>query len=955
MEVIKKIYICAQNILMVDMENKLWIVGENDYRKTGFGTKNKSLYSPVYTGIILDSDETVSKFYTYERLLSIYTSKGKLFISRNLSKNTSDTKNGDEYVPSQTTEPTNNATSEIINVNNESNHINVQNRLFNAENATNEHGSLNGASQEGMTLNFPDGAIYLTPDMYMEEENLSDNNIDSDGDNGDGDNGDGDNGDGDNGDDEDKSNCDVNDNDSNSNDDNDSNSYMGESQAMEQLGIFDNNNYDIVFDNLEFFSDLVYTGRPKIQNTEGIDLLDENIENVVYSADTIFFQKDGKLYVYKKNIDPVGLMIQKNFGCSIIKVRKGKYQYFQIILPFDYEKIVFHDNYVYLNSGTHHHIFSAFVINIGVPGNILTWIYFKTDFRANENNIYFVPTEGTVYVKNGNSIYKYCHAIQDIKQFVDDNAKTFILPSNDGISRILYCIRDDGLYFDHGNLQKEVECSDFLPYVIDMNSYFHSKFVIIDIDDQMKYIIKGKTLFFNIHGYTHYKLLDTGFIYYDNNSKSLYYCTTEVLLENKYGTTEINRINMSGVKYYIYTFNNLPTTINEIQFTNNLIIIQSDGKYYYHTISTKNFCVDKFTELAIHNNPNDMQLVSKHYIVRNKKEFEQNVALTVNISANKFDKLFNIIEMLDNSSNFSINFMKGTTSVSYGDGPKREFMETAVMDFSEKYLTKHNLCCEFNIDKIQQFSDDDLICIGSMLHTVICHSNNHLPIRLPLPLVTTILRKEPSVAELEYFAKLEDPDAFNILYECKSDPEKIKDYGYDTYEQCLAFLCKYYHSDAKTNSKIMHICSEISKGFKNYNEIKNLSIMNSPTLDYFLSGDYHLDRDLLIKNLKTEIQLDNKYTDFKETIIKVIRSLPEEKLAILLKNWSGTAIVKKSISYRIVIEPKEVVDNLSEHSDISFATCNVELTISENLISNLETKNLLIELLTTPINTMRDN
>ena len=84
---IKSIHSCASNILAVASDNKLWIMGENKYRKTGLGINNKPIYSPIFTGIELAQNETVTKFYCHKYLLAIYTSKGNLWVSRHLFPN----------------------------------------------------------------------------------------------------------------------------------------------------------------------------------------------------------------------------------------------------------------------------------------------------------------------------------------------------------------------------------------------------------------------------------------------------------------------------------------------------------------------------------------------------------------------------------------------------------------------------------------------------------------------------------------------------------------------------------------------------------------------------------------------------------------------------------------------------------------------------------------------------
>jgi len=979
METIKKTYICGENILVVDSVNKLWIMGKNQERITGFGTKNKSIYAPVYCKIILDKDEEIKKFYTCKYFLGIFTSKGKLFVSRNLhNKNNSCvtrrsrvSRSGrqayrrasiqviaDEHTIVEemmdaavieridANDIDNTVVEEIIDVND----TEYVDRLADIiRDSRNRHNNESEANYTDMTEVYDpvSGVIHFTnpernvptnehtwseivetmsdPSHYSSDDDNSyviandddDNSYTIDTDN------------------------DDNDDNDNDDDDDDDNYITDDDCVAEDYGDFDNS---------RFYDDIIEFSPSQIKPLkEGIKLLEENVDDVIFVTETILFKKNGNLYVYNENLKPKEIIVAKKFCFSTIYIEKGIYSYHQLVLPFDYDSLVFCDDFIYLRSGQYHHVISAFFSPIEYSENIVTWIFFKTDLDINEKNIHFITMEGTIYVKYGNQIYKYCHSIQKIKEFVGINAKTFIMPTNDNDSKILFCIKEDGVYFDHGNLKKEIPYHEFFPYIIDMNSFRKSRLVIIDVDnsDTKRYVPSGKTLFFNVNGLVYYKLLNSGIIYYDK-SNILYYCTNNVLLENKYGTMEIEKISTKNDVYYIYMFQDLPNPISNIQFTNNLIMIQSENKYYYHTIDTsRKFMVDKFTEIIIGNNSSDSQLVSKHYVGYGQKKYDNYVTLSINISANKFDKLLNITEMLSNENDFSINFMKETTIVSYGDGPKREFLEAAVIEFSEKYLVRHNVCSEFNLSEMKKFSDDELVCIGSLLHSVICHSNNHLSIRLPLVLAAEIIKKEPTIIELEYFVKLEDPETFNTIYKFKDQPDEIINFGYDSYEDCLKMMCKYYNNDKKTNKKITHISQKIAKGFKNYNEIKNASIMNVATFDYFLSGDYNLDRKLLIKNLRISDESSNNDKDYQAIITNFLQKLPENKLAILLKNWSGTSIVKKSYKYDISIVKKQ------EITDIHFATCSVCITMNEKIFNNFDDQ-LIIDILTTPITTMVD-
>ena len=78
---IKNIHVCDKNILFVDTDNKLWIMGNNQYKKTGFGVKDTPIYSPILTNITFGTDVEIRKFYVGKRIIVIYTSDKKLYVS----------------------------------------------------------------------------------------------------------------------------------------------------------------------------------------------------------------------------------------------------------------------------------------------------------------------------------------------------------------------------------------------------------------------------------------------------------------------------------------------------------------------------------------------------------------------------------------------------------------------------------------------------------------------------------------------------------------------------------------------------------------------------------------------------------------------------------------------------------------------------------------------------------
>nr|URM62178.1 KilA-N domain-containing protein [Mimivirus sp.] len=197
-------------------------------------------------------------------------------------------------------------------------------------------------------------------------------------------------------------------------------------------------------------------------------------------------------------------------------------------------------------------------------------------------------------------------------------------------------------------------------------------------------------------------------------------------------------------------------------------------------------------------------------------------------------------------------------NIGNGNGCKIHFMQDALDIFKQKYLIDHGMRTSFNISEMEIFTDNELKSIGSMLHMIIYHSNSHLSIRLPITLITAIAKRSPNILELEYLAKEEYGDTFKNICNYKYDVKTIKSFGYDSYYQCLKNLCKYYENDDETNSKVRNISRQIADGFMDYQNISNLREMNIPTIDYYLSGNYCIDRKKLIKNLKVGMYNKNQ-------------------------------------------------------------------------------------------------
>lgn len=835
---INRVYADKENILIQDDENKLWIMGSNIYRRTGMGIRSETIHIPQFTKIKLEPNEYVSNFYVHDYFVSIFTSSGKLYVSRFLYQKLKTLQDSDDSEP--------------------------------------ESGTI----------------------IREYEDSVSGE---------------------------------------------DSGSSTEESECEDIKNVLHNDTY------IKKLDKIVPLIKRKITKT-GFDLIDDKIDDIIFVDNTIFFLKNDTIYLYNAKIKPHQMLYETvSMEMKLMKCKNDNtIYYYQLILPFDYDECLLEKNFVYVKSGSYHHIITGSDEDTDEGYNFFfVWYYFKYPMDDIHKHIYYNASSDSLYLENKNEIYLFCAESKTFKKYIDGDSINLFIPYLDETNYDLITNKNGKIYRDNNGLTKELKIKKKISNcVVNMKPFGESHLIIIDTDTKpsQDIIVTPEAFYFNVRSLV-YRVVNDGLIYYDASSGLICYCAEYELEESKYDTFILKSCENDSDFLYVYAYNNIPSNITNITFTNNLFVIQSEKKYYYQIFDSVDFNENKITEIIL-NDKNDIELVNKRIVVYNKNEYDESVDLYVSSKSDKLPKLMNIIELLRDQVDFQIKFTEGTSVVSYGDGPKREFMDVAMIEFADKYLLYDGTCPDFNLDQLEKLNDDDLIFIGYMIHAVICHSLNHLPIRLPLHLIQAILNKIPSDKELEYFIMKYDPELYhNIqLHKNKPNSEFESAFGYASYRECLESLCRLTY-DEKTQIKISHITKLISKGFRKYYKIKKLNKMNFPTFDYYLSGDFHINRDLLLKNLiiNSETKLTVNCT---EIIKQVIHHLSEEKMTLLLKNWSATSIVKNT-SYRI-----NIVSDYDK--DIYFGTCNFELTLSDNLFENSEIDNLLVELLTTPIDHMID-
>ncbi|ANB50661.1 hypothetical protein [Powai lake megavirus] len=935
MDTIKNIYVSGSRVLIIDSNNKLYLFGHTCHKILGINLICEELENNIsgcfYTGIILDEPDTINKFYSKLNYIVIHTKNGKLYFSKNIIS--------DNYIGT---------------INNFSNNIHNNVNNDNNDNDNNEDSDNN--------------------------DNDSDNNDDNDDD--DDDNNDND----DNDDDDDNDDTDYTDTDSDSsanlilnkntenydyesmpdlefNDgrENNNNKFEHEKKIdLELMGI------DIDF-NLKNNGDILKLKSTANIGESGIDLFQENVIDILLTDKFIFYQIDNNIYMFDPHyIDNATICFIYCNWLLLEKIINGTtYIYYQLIFPFEIEKIYFSTDFMYFKSGKYHHIiFDHYFSNDNNFINnskSIKWIYFVTDIEFVISDIHVLCHESTIIIKKENIIYKYYDNIANLKKYMEhENIK--IIKNNHHESNI-YCQIDDKIYTNNHYTEKsgiidkiyQGKYADKFMYMGIYYLYGHKVYVINNESSKMFFCCGGR-IFLNENKITNLVCINES-IYFTSNNK-LYYLSCDKLGKNKYVNKfklEQNLSDRARNKYILYS-QKINLIITGIKYSDQALVITSNNKYYYYYLNEDGGISSDLFEIKSCEDINVLEinnLVNVNLIQKIDIEYEENISIQIDTNSKKnnaFDKLLIYSESINMYTGIMITYINGG-NIGNGNGCKIHFMQDALNIFKQKYLIDHGMRTSFNIPEMEIFTDSELESIGSMLHMIIYHSNSHLSIRLPITLITAIAKRSPNILELEYLAKEEYGDTFINIYNHKYDMETIKSFGYDSYYQCLKNLCKYYENDNEINSKVRNISRKIADGFMDYQYINNLPKMNIPTIDYYLSGNYCIDRKKLIKNLKVTMYNKNTTEKNKQKIKKctkvfknIIEDISESQLAIMLKNWSSNTVITDNI-YDVCIKNDDI--------DIYFSTCCTEIHINYNLIK-IKNRELLIESLTTPINSFKD-
>ena len=283
--------------------------------------------------------------------------------------------------------------------------------------------------------------------------------------------------------------------------------------------------------------------------------------------------------------------------------------------------------------------------------------------------------------------------------------------------------------------------------------------------------------------------------------------------------------------------------------------------------------------------------------------------------------------------------LRVTSEDASGDGVSRLFLESALREFESRYTIIHGNTVTFNSAAIavEGAAREDLMNkFGLILHMSMVMLRAHIPIRLPLSILSHIKGRALTILELEYFVSVSNPEIIDTIKACRDDPIALENMGYKTYRECLESII-HFGLDEDMNDIAL-----IAKAFLSYTSVPNLNCMNMPTLDIYVSGPYVINRSRFKGLLKCSSTL-------RKFMSGLIDQASELQLQNLLKNWSGTSVLSNQY-YKITSTSDSSVN-------IAFEACFHTLRIYSSLLGDNEVFASIKELydaLTTPIDHLTD-
>lgn len=655
----------------------------------------------------------------------------------------------------------------------------------------------------------------------------------------------------------------------------------------------------------------------------------EGVENVAFSNETVFFQLGSEHYVYNWSLT----WKQAMDGLCGIKLRPTQHAkvltYYQLCPPFQPSTVSYQDGFLYMHSDNDtHHVLTGCYDDDGK--SIISWHYFCLS-DLTPNSIYVSSESYNLKVLKDGKLYQYLSITGELELVMDLDVKSISVDWNH--TRAFVCVSKKGFLTEYPStsLCKDNDLIKDLVGTSNNNSDSSAGFLLVDSELPDRYLPRADIMCINIRGVLNHKPITNGILIYDEN-RTLYLCTTSTRSAPKF-LCKVSDYKTSRGTYTVYALTNI-SPFTEMHTSQNRLVFRVTDKVYKCDFNNgmPGSCSEIMGEI-----PFSMATVDPSLISRPSTPSSNKVAITVETCADKLDRLASIAEMFGSDTKVSISYAHRSKSVSYGAGVNRVFIQDALAQFASTYLIKHSACTELNLPAFEGMTAHKMYTYGRMLHMAMTLLGSALPLRVPTALLTAIKGREPVIDELEYLVQKERPDSFESMHQYRTEPSSLAACGYTSYQECLETAIHYNAFSPESNQTARAICKQMADGFLAYHSIKNRELMNFPTLDCYLSGPYTIDRE----HLKTLI---NGPSDLCEFMRKHIQTLPEDRLAVLLKNWTGTSVLMADARYRV---------EYKQSHNIHFSTCSTILGIPKELVKGTApgiSCETLVDLLTTPTN-----
>ena len=673
------------------------------------------------------------------------------------------------------------------------------------------------------------------------------------------------------------------------------------------------------------------------------------IDEITCAAETVFFRSGPNHYMYNWKLTPESVM----FSNTGLKYKPIQHQriltFYQILFPFSPEVIEYRSNYVYLRCGLIHHILTSSTAS-KFPWTAASWTYFQFE-GLTQDMLSISSKTGSVFVQRGSVVYQYIDLVGGLRPIID-RPTIFMNRSYNGDKINLFCLRLDGALMRHYPETVYCKPDPWLEHTVTMSlGIGDHRVVLVDVDDPLHIKKVGDTLLINIHG-CQYNLLRSMFPIYHNTQGDTYIhlakeCSAEHL-------QLVREIKLGDCTHRIYKWLGLPKPIDRLTASGSSILFESKGLFYLSIIGAK---IEPAVEITLRAERRAIAKVNPNLIQYRSTKGSRDITVRIETHGDPFERLCSFAEMFGREVRFSLHYTHQSQTVSHGGGIRRVFSHTAQLQFASKYLVQHGACSEFDTKVMSTglerpygssstFTAPELFNMGRALHMAIYMNRSCLSIRLPISFIMALLNREPTIPELEFFLQQESPDIFEVITSYSDEPEKLTECGYDSYRECLQLFVYYQHADPDIDQEARRISQHLAAGFTSFAEVDNILKMNAPTLDYYLSGPYCIDRELLVSKLCFYGRLQGSSHTVLNFAKALVQRLPEPMLKILLQNWTGTSTVKRA-KYRV---------GIVRDTDIHFLTCNRALCINPRLLKKTSKISMpeVIEMLTTPVTVIKN-